>query len=243
MRRTRGLKVALSLSLAMVGLTMVDAQPAFAGPTISSVGSLVNASGTGTTAALQRLVPAGATVTLAATAAGKPDRYGRRHAFVFLADGRLLQAALVGEGAARARWLPGESACLSALIAAEHEARREKLGLWASPEAILAADDPSLVRRTGLYEVIGGRLASVGHGSAMTFLDFGQDHRRDFTVMASAAVTKALTQTLGSVDSLVGRHLLVRGVIQKSHGAAIRLNDAAEIELSEDPPKPLRVHD
>jgi len=207
-------------------------------------GSLVRLAGidvpqafAGAAAALEQLVPAGATVTLAPTSPD-PDRYGRRHAYVFLSGGRLLQAALVGQGVARARWLPGESACLATLLAAERGARREKLGLWAAPDAILAADDPSLVRRTGLYELVGGRLASVGHGSSMTFLDFGRDHRRDFTVMASAAVTRALTQTLGSVDALVGRHLLVRGVVQNSHGAAIRLNDAAEIELSDDPPKP-----
>lgn len=189
------------------------------------------------TATLAQLVPTGATVTLAPTSPD-PDRYGRLHAYVFLPGGRLLQAALVGQGAARARWLPGESACLRALLAAELAARRQKLGMWAAPDAIRAADDSSLVRQAGLYEVVGGRLASVGHGSAMTFLDFGRDHRRDFTVMASAAVTRALTRTLGSVDSLVGRHLLVRGVVQNSHGAAIRLNDAAEIELSDDPPKP-----
>jgi hypothetical protein len=190
------------------------------------------------TAALVALVPAGAALRLALTAEGQPDRYGRRHAFVFLADGRLLQSALVEEGAARARWLPGDSACFATLLAAEKPARRAHTGLWAAPEAILAADDPSLVSRAGLYEVVAGRLISVGHGASVTFLDFGRNHRRDFTVMLSGALVKALTATLGSVDALVGRQLLVRGVIQNNRGAAMRLNDAAEIELFDDPLAP-----
>jgi endonuclease YncB( thermonuclease family) len=186
---------------------------------------------------LGQLVPAGLDVTLQFTSSAA-DRYGRRHAYVFLAAGGLLQTALAGKGAARARWLPGEADCFAALIAAEEPARRARQGLWSASDAILAADDPSLVRRSGLYEVVGGRLASVGHGSTMTFLDFGRNHRRDFTVMVPAPVAEALTRALGPVDALTGKRLLVRGVVEDNRGAAIRLNDAAEIELSDDPPKP-----
>jgi hypothetical protein len=189
------------------------------------------------TAALRRLLPPDGTVTLAAAAPG-PDRYGRRHVFVFLPDGRQLATALIAEGAARSRWLPQEWACFGVFLAVEGRARHSRLGIWASPQAILAADDPSLVSRSGLYETVSGRLESVGHGNQITFLDFGRNYRRDFTVMLSASVAKALTGTVGSVDSLVGRQLLVRGVIENNHGAAIRLNDAAEIELSDDAPGP-----
>jgi len=191
-----------------------------------------------TAAELAALLPPKTAVNLAPTVEGRSDRYGRRHAFVFVADGRTLQAALVAAGAARARWLPGDSACFPELLALERRARAGRLGLWADSQAILSADDPSLLQRSGLYEVVAGRLYSVGHGTPITFLDFGRSHRQDFTVMLSASVAKALTATLGSVDSLVGERLLVRGVIESSGGAAMRLNNAAEIELLDDQRKP-----
>ena len=195
----------------------------------------IDAPAASTASVLAGLAPPGTVVRLAPTA-DKPDRYGDRHAYVFLPDGRLLQDALAQAGGVRARWLPGEGACFATLLDSERKARQAGAGLWASPDAILAAGDPSLVRRSGLYELVAGRLVSVGHGTPLTFLDFGRDHSRDFTVMLSAPVTRALTATLGSVDSLVGRQLLVRGVIQDNRGPAIRLNDAAEIELIDDAP-------
>jgi hypothetical protein len=188
-------------------------------------------------AAITGLVGPGTAVSLAPSA-DRPDRYGRRHAFVFLPDGRLLQAALVESGVARARLLPGDSDCFTDLLAHERSARRARLGLWAAPDAILSADDPSLVRRSGLYEVVAGRLASVGRGTSVTFMDFGRDYRRDFTIMLSAAVARDLTASLGPVDSLMGKRVLVRGVIENNRGAAMRLNDAAEIELIDDHPSP-----
>lgn len=47
-----------------------------------------------------------------------PDRYGRRRGYVFLPDGRLLQALLVERGWAIARWLPEESLCFQLLLSA-----------------------------------------------------------------------------------------------------------------------------
>ncbi len=142
---------------------------------------------------------------------------------------------MVAEGLARARWLPGEAVCFQSFLSREQAARQASLGLWGRPEtAVLAADDPSLVRKTGLYELVEGRLASVGHGAPMLFLDFGRDYRRDFTVMAPPQVAQGLTAAGISVDGLVGKRLRVRGVIEDSSGAAIRLNDAAEIEVIDD---------
>jgi endonuclease YncB( thermonuclease family) len=181
-------------------------------------------------AALERLV-AGHTVTLAEAGEG-PDRYGRAHAYVFLKDGRSLAGALLAEGAVRAQWLPGESDCFPAFLAAEKAARAVKSGLWALPEfAAREADDPSLATRNGLYDLVEGRVVSVGHGSRMIFLDFGHDYRRDFTVMVPPAVAKALAAAGRDADGFSGKRVLVRGVIEESNGPTIRLNDPAEIEL------------
>jgi endonuclease YncB( thermonuclease family) len=181
-------------------------------------------------ATLERLA-GGQTLTLA-EADSAPDRYGRAHAYAFLADGRPLAEALLGQGAVRARWLPGESDCFPRFVASEAGARKAKLGLLALPEyAVREADDASLKTRNGLYDLVEGRVVSVGHGARMIFLDFGRDYRRDFTVMVPPAVAEALSAGGRSADTFDGRRVLVRGMIEESNGPAIRLNDPAEIEV------------
>jgi hypothetical protein len=65
----------------------------------------------------------------------------------------------------------------------------------------------------------------------MIFLDFGRNFRRDFTVMVPQEVADTMAAAGTVPDALVGRRVRVRGVIEESGGPAIRLNDAAEIEV------------
>ena len=180
--------------------------------------------------ALHRL--AGGVAIRLAPAGGSLDRYGRRHAYLFRTEGSSVQAEMVASGWARVRWLPEEGACFQMLASKEGTARQARLGLWASPEyAVRQADDPSLLDRNGLYELVEGRVVSVGHGSRMIFLDFGHDYRRDFTVMVSSAIADSLTAAGRSADVFANRRVRVRGVIEESSGPAIRLHDLAEIEI------------
>ncbi|HEY5080800.1 MAG TPA: thermonuclease family protein [Bauldia sp.] len=158
-----------------------------------------------------RRLTTGAPIRIAPTNES-PDRYGRRHVFAFLADGRSVQGEMVAAGLAPARRLPGESECFQSLLAGEKPARDGRLGLWGGQQAAIAeADDPSLLQRTGLYAVVEGRLVSVGHGAPMTFLDFGRDYRRDFTVMLSPQVAKGLAAAGVAVDELTGKRVRVPG--------------------------------
>src|SRR5439155_7575274 len=92
-----------------------------------------------------------------------PDRYGRISGEIRLADGRSLQAALLAEGLARVHPFVGETICLGPLLTAERTARNLHVGVWASHEyAIWKADDASLIEQNGLYELVEGRVVSVG---------------------------------------------------------------------------------
>jgi len=161
--------------------------------------------------------------------APKADRYGRFRGNI-VAGGARLAEFMVRQGLARVRAAEGEGgACLLELLAAERVARMAKRGLWAGPiYAIRKADDASLGKRSGLYELVEGRVLSVGHGTRLVFLDFGRDYRRDFTVMLTPAVAAKLAVP---AEGLVKRRIRVRGIIEESNGPAIRVSDPAEIEL------------
>jgi micrococcal nuclease len=169
-------------------------------------------------------------VSIAVLPAGAADRHDRLPADVFL-GGAWLQAELIARGVARVR-PEGEAACAPALLAVERRARAAGRGLWSDrAKAVRSADDPSLSARNGLYELVEGRVVSVGYGSRMVFLDFGHDYRTDFTVMVPNSLLPRLAEAGIRVDRVEGRTLRVRGVIEEAGGPAIRVSVPAEIEV------------
>jgi hypothetical protein len=179
--------------------------------------------------ALEDLVT-GADLRLLPTGAG-PDRYGRRAGYLF-AGGALAQLAMVSAGFAYARWLPGEEACLADLVVAERAPRLERKGIWRAEEfAAVDATDPSLRQRTGHFAFVAGRVISVNPGERLIFVDFGRNYLQDFTILISATVAEQMATAGVPAESLAGKAVLVRGIIENSGGPAIRVNDAAEILL------------
>jgi endonuclease YncB( thermonuclease family) len=172
-----------------------------------------------------------ASVTLDADHDGSRDRHGRETALLRLADGRLLQEALLDAGLARVRGpVPGD--CRAPFLAREQAARTAGEGMWRDPQfAVLSADDPSLQSQNGLYAIVEGRVASVGRRTGVVFLNFGRDWRRDFTVMIARALARLLPRGEASLDSLAGKRVRVRGMIEASGGALIRLGEAGDIEV------------
>ncbi len=65
----------------------------------------------------------------------------------------------------------------------------------------------------------------------MVFLDFGRNVRTDFTVLVQQSLVPRLLEAGIPVDSLVGRVVRVRGVIEESGGPAIRLADPLALEI------------
>ena len=170
--------------------------------------------------------------SIAMVRAGPDDRYGRLHAVLFDAGGHSLQTVLLGEGLVRVHILPGENGCLVKLLDEEQAARERTLGIWTSAEfAPRNASDPSLRQEIGLYELVEGRVDSVGVGKQAVFLNFGRRLRGDFTVIIAKQVAARLAEAGWLVDKLKARKVRVRGVIEESDGPAIRIFDPAHIEL------------
>jgi micrococcal nuclease len=181
-----------------------------------------------------RTAGAGASVKVAIIG-DKPDRYGRWRANVFSADGYLIAAAAVADGMARVHRLPGDPACVLALLDVERGARIAARGMWADPQyRIRSASDAALADETGLYQLVAGTVLSIGHGDAIIFVNFGRDYGHDFTVMMTPAAAKTLATAGIEVDALAGKRVLVRGMIEASGGPAIRLAEPTDIEILDD---------
>ncbi len=171
-------------------------------------------------------------IPLRATPLAPADRYGRIAALVHDDRGTLVQKRLVHEGMAVVR--PGtiDDDCAADLLAAETEARATQRGQWRGHgPALQATDVTSLSQRNGLYALVQGRVVSVGYGSRMVFIDFGHSYRSDFTIMVAEGPRARLREAGFPMDSLNGRDVRVRGVIEESGGPAIRLANPLALEL------------
>ncbi|WP_372591278.1 thermonuclease family protein [Guyparkeria sp.] len=96
-------------------------------------------------------------------AAESEDRYGRRLSYLYLPDGRSVQADLLKQGVAMAVFVAPNLELADCLTAREREARRTGRGIWSLP-----AYDPGLPTREGIPDhvqgaaIVQGRVVSVG---------------------------------------------------------------------------------
>lgn len=161
----------------------------------------------------------------------KEDRYDRVRSQIFSRDGTWLQLVLLQKGLARVELLPDRGECNRELYAAEAEARKAGLGLWADP-AYAPRSAEQLGPDIGTFQIVVGRVArALANQQGGVFLNFGADWKRDFTVSISADDVKTF-KTMG-VDPLnyEGKLIRVRGVVQPLGGPAIAVGNPKQIEL------------
>ena len=160
----------------------------------------------------------------------KEDRYDRVRSQIFAADGTWLQIELLKKGLARVELSPDRGECNRELYAAEFEAQKAKLGLWAEPAYATRSPD-QLSGDIGTFQIVLGRVLNTVAENGAVYLNFGPDWRTDFTVILGSEDV-ARFKTMG-VDPLnyEGKLVRVRGVVQSANGPAIAVGNPKQIEL------------
>jgi len=180
----------------------------------------------------------------------RQDRYGRwmAHVFAWHEGQRFwVQGEMLAHGHARAAVLPGSTACVAELIAHERLARRPARGLWRHPHYRILKPNPAgwlLGKRRHNFEIISGKVADVAVVKSKIYLNFGSNWRQDFTAALPKRSLRGSKTTLADIVALKGRHVRVRGWIERNNGPYIKLAHPGLIEPLEPqitPPKePLR---
>lgn len=162
------------------------------------------------------------------------DRWGRERAHLVAVDGGdWIQATMVTAGFARVVPAADDRACARALIGEEAPARREGRGLWGL--SVFALRDPITVTSVpaGTYVVVEGVVRSVGHSGRRTYLDFGDDFRRDFAIVLDDKVRDGLKAAGFDAERSRGRTVRVRGDLARRDGPRIVVGMPEEIERVE----------
>jgi hypothetical protein len=119
----------------------------------------------------------------------------------------------------------------------ESEARAKRRGIWGSSayRVVDALDLERLGRLIHSYQLVEGKVVSVGAGSGRLYLNFSQDWRRDFTVSVERKVLAAFAASGLELESMAGRNLRVRGTLAWRNGPLIEANHPEQIELLPEP--------
>jgi len=162
----------------------------------------------------------------------KEDRYDRVRSQIFDHDTRAwLQIALLKQGLARVDIAPDRGECYRELYAAEADARRAGLGLWADPAYAFRTADRVAPADVGSFQIVVGKVVKAATRDGRVFLNFGPDFRSDFTIAIPPDDLKTFKRM--GVDPLnyEGRLVRVRGIVQSDNGLEIVAGNPKQIEL------------
>jgi endonuclease YncB( thermonuclease family) len=170
--------------------------------------------------------------------AEKPNRFGRIPARLFAAPGAAgteigIAEAILDAGLARYRPEANAHPCRDLLLAAESDARAEKIGLWADPSyAVLPAGDRAAFAnpRTGMV-LVEGVATSLGETASRFYLNFGSSRGSDFAITLPKRGANALEKAGIKVQDLVGKRLRVRGLLDATFGPQMEITDPDQLEL------------
>jgi hypothetical protein len=121
------------------------------------------------------------------------------------------------------------------MMVAEATARREAKGIWGDAEegVIPASETARLMARQGRRTVVAGTMLSVGEGRSTVFLNFGQRRYSDFSVVIPRRRLKSFAAAAKKPATLIGRQLLVRGVVSGTRQPRIEAYSPDDIEISD----------
>jgi endonuclease YncB( thermonuclease family) len=159
------------------------------------------------------------------------DRYGRLLAQVDTSDGTWLQGALLKAGLARVWTGPDANDRLADMLKLEQEARDGRRGMWSDPFFVVLPAQDIDRRHLDRLQIVEGRVKAVATIRNVTFLNFGDDWRRDFTIEISNELRRSFVKAGLDPKSLQGKLIRVRGWPFWRNGPAIEVKSPTQIEV------------
>ncbi len=160
------------------------------------------------------------------------DRHGRILGHAFTPDGRWVQGQMVAKGMARVYSFADNRWRVADLLLIEAKARLQRAGIWQNDfyKIYQAADKIPF----GDFSLVEGRVLQADTVRGVTYLNFGDDYRSDFTIRIARQDLKVFA--LDGIDplSFEGKALRVRGWVSQRGGPMIRVTHPEQIEILSD---------
>lgn len=184
---------------------------------------------------LEKLLPDSTEVELWQSFNSKTGRVNRMgHILAHLVNkktGQWINGTLIAEGLA---WVVTDASnpeLADQMYAYEQDSRARKLGLWSDklPYGVLSADKAG--EGDGTFRIVRGKVTRAATSKNNLYLNFGNDTKKDFTVMVSAELRKALSKQGIDPMALSGKDVRVRGWIREWNGPFMELETPERLEI------------
>ncbi|MBM3568813.1 MAG: thermonuclease family protein [Alphaproteobacteria bacterium] len=157
------------------------------------------------------------------------DRHGRLLMHLTSDRGVWLQGEMLRLGLARVYTFADNRARAAEMLAIEADARAARRGIWALDYYAVRTPEQA-GGFVGRYELVEGKVLAVASAQGTTFLNFGPDHRTDFTIGIDAAARKLFREAKRDPKALAGQTVRVRGWIKSRGGPFIEASHPEQIE-------------
>ena len=161
------------------------------------------------------------------------DGYNRTLAYVYIGD-VMINLEMVEAGSALAVPYPPNLTHQDELCGAMLRARGEKKGIWEDPDTWMITTDEAS-RYIGLSKTVVGRVIYSDTVSVGTFLNFGEDFSRDFTVFIPKEYHKLFydQSILDPAGKYLGRLVEITGTLWEKNGPSITVRHPCQIYIRE----------
>jgi len=158
------------------------------------------------------------------------DRWGRYPAILMDHEYMDLSEELLNKGIAIVQPYLRSFNCLKYLLKYEQQTRFEKRGIWKDKNVI--SDHGSIPYADwGSYWIVEGTLLSVGRTRTRLYLNFGERWTEDLTGIIEREQLEEFERFGHDLQSLKGKRVRLRGVMQLNNGPEFMLSHPAQLEL------------
>jgi len=160
------------------------------------------------------------------------DKYKRTLAYVFV-DDKFVNAELVKAGLGVVYTFPPNVKYTDKLIGIQQKARLAGRGMWQDmkDEAISPEQAGNFI---GEIKIVEGRILSTYKSAKVVFLNFGENHKTDFTaVIFNNNLASFARQGIEPVRDYRGKKVRLYGKIKEYGGPEIILDNPGQIEIVE----------
>ena len=168
----------------------------------------------------------------------KRDKYGRllAHLYTKNTDGTYdnwVNGLLVKKGMAHVYSFPDNREGTTKLQVIEKEARQNHLGLWALPRwEIRQAEEEFEDQDIGRFHLVKGKIKASAYVKGITYLNFGNDWRTDFSVEIRAKDLKRFKKDgINPLQYYKGKTVLVRGHLKPVNGVLVNVSNPEQITI------------
>lgn len=172
---------------------------------------------------------------------GRRNRMGHYLGHLETHEGKIwVQGLLLENGLARIQPGQDNTEMATHMLALENEAIAHKRGLWAAEGFKVLTPETAGGALNG-WAIIEGKIARTGMANNVSFLNFGDDWRQDFTIGLGAEVRRQMAKRGLDSMNLAGKNVRVRGWVENYNGPYIKLSHAIWLEILPDGAPPANL--